>query len=193
MDQNVLVYRMWPCEDEGRPEIDLERDSLEGIDHDWTEWNKFDNDFPIESEVVPLHNLKFEIDRADAIDWDWYAIGFWGMISQRAKDCLWPYARKHLRCLSTSLNGMPYYILHSDERLALDCLDRERSELELFKCSGRVMRVRRFTFRPGLIADPLIFHVSESGCLLCTESIKTLIENTGLKGFQFLDAEMRVP
>jgi hypothetical protein len=184
---------MYPSDDESRPEIDLERDRLAGIDHDWTEWIKFDNDFPIDSEVVPLHNLEFEIDRAGAINWDCYSIGFWGMISQRAKDCLWPYARKHLRCFSTSLNGMPYYILHSDERLALDCLDREHSEIELFKCSGRVMQVRRFAFRPGLISDPLIFHVPESGGLLCTESIKALIESTGLKGFLFWDAEKRLP
>jgi hypothetical protein len=184
------IYYICPSSEQGRPQIDLESDSLAGIIHDWTEWNYFHDDFPIDSEVVVLRNLSFKVDREDALNWDWYSIGFWGMISQRAKDLLWPYAGKHLRCLQTTLNGEPYYILHLDKRLALDCLDLQKSKIEYFKCDpDDIKDIKKYTFQLEMLCDPLVFHVPQAREILGTQSIKRMVEETDLKGFHFEDVE----
>jgi hypothetical protein len=184
------VYYMCRSCEEYRPQIDLEKDSLEGRDHDWTEWMQYDEAFPIEVDTVVLRNLSFEVDAPNALEWDWYSIGFWGMISQRAKDLLWPYARRHLRCFQTTLNGEPYYILHLDKRLALDCLDVHKSKIEYFKCDpDDIKDIKKYAFHLEKLCDPLIFHVLQAREILGTQSIKRMVEEADLKGFHFEDVE----
>jgi hypothetical protein len=112
------------------------------------------------------------------------------MWSQRAKDLLWPYANGCLRCFQTSLNGAPYYILRVAKELAIDCLDRDRSELKYFpKNPNDIMDIKRYAFYRERLHDPMIFHVPERPEILGTQSIKQIVEEAGLKGFRFEDVE----
>jgi hypothetical protein len=158
---------------------------LHGYEEEWEELNQ---PFPDGVDMLSCQYLAFVVDDPRALEWHWYSIpGTGGMWSRRAKELLWPYARQYLRCFETSLNGTPYYILRLDEELALDCLDYHRTELNRFPSSGRVARVLRYAFRPNTICDPLTFHAKDSSDILCTESVRQMILNAGLKGFSFAD------
>jgi hypothetical protein len=179
----LKIWKMSVSCEEDRPQIDLEKQNLT-----WDDWGDLKQEFPPDIDVIQSpQTLKFHIDAPDALEWDWYGVNFWGAWSQRAKDLLWPCAKKYLRCFQASLNGAPYYILRVDEELALDCLDYDHAELNRFPSSGRVARVLKYAFRPRIIHDPLIFHAKNSGDILCTESIHRMVLDAGLKGFSFAD------
>ncbi|HYO24274.1 MAG TPA: DUF1629 domain-containing protein [Lacipirellulaceae bacterium] len=154
----------------------------------WDEWDELKRPFPRGVDTLPCEQLAFTVDLPDALTWHWYSIpGTGGVWSQRAKDLLWPYAGKHLRCFQTTLNGAPYYILRLDDELGLDCLDYKHSELNRFPSSGRVARILKYVFRSDVIHDPMVFHAKDGSDILCTESIHQMILDVGLKGFVFQD------
>lgn len=174
------VYEMWCSGEEGRPFIDLEKHHLT-----WDDWGNMEAIFPPGVDVIKSPDtLNFHVDKPEATEWDWYN---YDLISQRAKDILWPYAKGSLRCFETTLNGAPYYILRVDEDLAIDCLDREKSIIRRFPSSGRVMKIMQHVFHLEKIYDPLIFHISESPSVFCTQSIKQIVEDAGLRGILFRD------
>jgi hypothetical protein len=185
MGDSLPVYNMFPSGEDHRPQIDLEKHGYSD------EWKELARPFPERVEVLQSNRLAFNCDASDALDWDWYwRVGMWGMWSQRAKDLLWPYARKHLRCFLTTLNDQPYYILHVDKKLAVDCLDRERSDLEFFKSDpASVKRIRKYVFKQELLTDPLVFNIPEVNAILSTRTIRQMVFDAGLKGFHFEDAE----
>lgn len=172
------------------PSCEIERPQIWETGY-FNEWLELDQEFPAGLDCVTCTELKtFQVRDISALQWDWYGqVGMWGMWSQRAKDLLWPFTNGCLRCFRTSLNGAPYYILRVDSELATDCLDRERSDIQYFESSGRVMQVKKFVFHEGRISDPLIFHVPEIRDILCTRSVKSIVEDAGLKGFFFQDVE----
>ena len=179
----LTIWKMSVSAEEDRPQVDLE---IQGLT--WDDWGDMDQPFPDGVDTIQSPStLHFHVDAPDALEWDWYSVSYWGMWSQRARDLLWPHARKHLRCFQTTLNGQLYYILRVDEELGLNCLDYDRVELNRFPSSGRVARVLKYAFRPGVIQDPLIFHAKDSGDILCTESIHQIVLDAGLKGFRFQD------
>lgn len=121
----TTVYEMSRSCEDNRPYIDLEKQDLE-----WDDWGDIDQPFPAGIDTIRSPStLHFHVDAPDALEWDWYDPSYPGIISQRAKDLLWPHAEGCLRCFQTSLNGAPYYLLRVDEELATDCLDREKSKI----------------------------------------------------------------
>jgi hypothetical protein len=158
----------------------------------WNEWDELKASFPDRVDTLVCKQLvAFHADALDALDWDWYGggVGTWGMWSQRAKELLWPYTQGSLRCFQTSLNGAPYYILRVDKDLAVDCLDVDRSDIQYFDdAKTEAWKVLEYAFRPNVIVDPLIFHAPQRSDILVTNSIRRIIEDSGLNGFAFYDA-----
>jgi hypothetical protein len=179
MSQTQIWKMSVSCEI-GRPQI--------GETGYWDEWDELKRPFPNGVDTLRCEKLlEFRSDASDALEWDYYGrIG--DVWSQRAKDLLWPYANKHLRCFQTTLNGAPYYILRTDAELGLDCLDFERSKVEYFQCdSNDVKYIHRHYFHLDRITAPLIFFVPEKPILMATDSIRQMVEAAKLKGFLFSD------
>lgn len=69
----------------------------------------------------------------------------------------------------------------------VDALDENRSELERFTSSGRVMRIRRFVFRPDAVAGQTIFKIPQMirSLVLVTDQFRQRVEDRRLTGFVF--------
>ena len=82
--------------------------------------------------------------------------------------------------------------MRNDKELAIDCLDRERSNIEFFRREpDKVKWIGSFAFHIDQLSDPMIFRVRESPAILATQSIKQIVEDAGLKGFMFEDTKNR--
>jgi hypothetical protein len=188
MELHETVYLMERSIEGGRPEIDLEEQQIT-----WDDWGDLESPFPRGLEVLESPStLRFRVERDDALDWHWYRASYWGMISQRAKDLIWPFAHGRLRAFKTLINNSPFYILRLDNELGLDCLDTKNAAVEVYPDSGRIMYVKRYAFHKDRIEDPSVFFVPEKRDLLCTESVRQAVLDAGLKGFSFRDAEQPI-
>lgn len=69
----------------------------------------------------------------------------------------------------------------------IDCLYKEKSEIEFFQSTKRYGNVRRPFFKKEIICDNDIFRIPEhgKGFVFISDNVKNLIETTGLKGFSF--------
>src|SRR5207253_5764098 len=91
--------------------------------------------------------------------------------------------------LSASVNELPFCFLRRIG--SLDCLDRAGSILVPYPHDpNRIMDIKQYCFRKKLVPDPAIFVIPEDkGGLFATDSAKTDIEKSGLKGFYFSEPE----
>ncbi len=162
-------------------------DCSEGDDQ-FGKWKVFEQPFPEGVDTLPAPNINFTVDHPDALEWDYYdSYSSEGMWSQRAKDLLWPYTNGCLRCFQATLNGAPYYILRLNKEAAIDCLDHEQSEFTFWDQSlgGDIMDITKYVFRMQVLSDPLIFKIPERKKIFCTQSIRQIVLDAGLKGFWF--------
>ena len=67
-----------------------------------------------------------------------------------------------------------------------DCLDYERSTIERFPSSGRIMYVERYVFKENCLVDASIFRLPElKSRLFATETFKDAVDKFGLTGLTF--------
>lgn len=66
----------------------------------------------------------------------------------------------------------------------LDALDEARSEIVRFP-TGRVMTVTRYSFRPDVVNDAVIFRIPQLSKLFATESLTEHVHEHGLSGLKF--------
>lgn len=88
--------------------------------------------------------------------------------------------------LPLEVEGAGEYYAFNVTRLS-DALDEERSELKLFKHSGRVMRVARYQFKSDRLAGETIFKLRQlrETYSYVTGTIRRQAEIAGLTGFTF--------
>ena len=113
-------------------------------------------------------------------------------VSLGAKAALEALGVPGLRFLEFRINDEPFFPFYTDRRV--DCLDRERSELEFFRCSpGQVKEVVRYAFTEDRLCPCDLFTVPElsegsffwSHDTFLTEPARQTLEGVGLVGFRF--------
>jgi len=184
MGYNGTVYELRPSANEGQPFIDLEAHNF------WDEWDELDQAFPPGVDVINCRQLSFTVNDPRALDWDWYYIDVIGAMSLRACSVLWPYLRACCNRFQTTINSRPYFILRPSGA-RIDCVIRSESILEPAPDDPNCfLDVKRLTFRREPLTDPQIFMVPERpNTPLVTESIKRMVNEAGLNGFEFVDCE----
>lgn len=181
------VYRLEASREPRRPQIDFEIPK-NGRDAPWLEIDGFALGHR-KPEKFPAIDLT--VKHAKATDWDCYRSGAaTPMFSERALNVLSP-ALTFFSILKMTINGSEYGLLCRSQ--TLDCLDRKQSQITMFPHDPkRIMEIEKYVFRKTLLSDPLLFMIPESdGELFATDSVKTLVENAGLRGMNFtvLDGE----
>jgi hypothetical protein len=106
-----------------------------------------------------------------------------GIFSSRAIELLQPYMTTCFSVLACSVNRKPHYFLLPKKRES--CLDIENSQIQRFD-DGRIMDIKRYRFKKGLVPDPLVFAIREAQFLVFTTvSIPSIVANAGLTGIAF--------
>lgn len=79
----------------------------------------------------------------------------------------------------------PHFLIHVME--TIDALDAERSDINRSKIDGRITRIYKYAFKPGLLEGKHIFKLPlESGAdLLVDDEFRKVVEENGLKGLLF--------
>ncbi len=131
-----------------------------------------------------------DIDVRTRQPFDVLDIACWPVISGRARSLLVELGLEGVRFVPGLVNGKPFYHLIPP---TIDCLDRERSELEFFADSDRVMMIHRYVFHKERIPDPSIFCIPESRYVFATDAVERAVVSSGLVGFRFTDWENPPP
>lgn len=173
------IYNLRPSTEEDRPWV--EGNHPENRKNDWLRIDDSARGVrPLDDYVPP----RVVVEHPDALKWDYYSSGglhpYW---SARAVELLGPYAKHSFQFLEAYINGTQYYVPMTINRL--DCFDREQSEVKVFDHDpSRIMRVIHYAFHLDKITDPLIFAIPDlRGPMLCTDTIPTIIDRAGLRGF----------
>ncbi len=96
-----------------------------------------------------------------------------------------------MQFLEFRINGQAYYQFYTDR--CIDCLDREKSEIEFFPDSDKVMWVDRYAFATNRLQDCDVFTVPEqsngmffwSQHTFFTEDARAVIERSDVVGLRF--------
>jgi len=82
-------------------------------------------------------------------------------------------------------SGQSHFFIHVME--TIDALDVERAEINRSKIDGRINRIYKYAFKPGLLEGKHIFKLPlESGAdLLVDDEFRKVVEENGLKGLRF--------
>ena len=113
-------------------------------------------------------------------------------VSSRAKVAFEALGVPGSEFLGFRINGEPFFLFYTDRRI--DCLDRQRSEIEFFRSSPeRVRQVVRYAFAKERLRPCDVFTVPElsdgmffwSQETFLTGLARAAIEETGLVGFRF--------
>lgn len=118
---------------------------------------------------------------------------FWRIpvMSQRAWDALRPLIGHCCEILPIiHPSGKPYFIVHAME--TIDCLDCANSELSRNAATGRVCRIFRYAFKPGMVAGKHIFKLPlQCGAeLIVDDEFRQFVEDNRLKGLKFEEIQL---
>ena len=184
MSRTGQVFLVTPSTEEGRPCIDFTfRQNPEN------NWLLVDQVLRGERPAKDYPSVLILVDHPEAEAWDLYTVpGTFGLMSERAVDLLLPYASGYFQFFQAWLNRASFFFLK--RRLALDCLDRERSIFVPFGSGPHAIKlIKRFCFRKECIPDPLLFSIPDTPDLFATQTIERIIREEGLRGFRLVDAE----
>lgn len=181
-----IVYNMRSGLQKGMPRVD----ALETEGDYWGKWDLLDQPFPPGLDTLPMDEIRWVVCHPRALEQDLYSLWPMDMISQRAAAELWPHLRNCCNRFETAINGVPYYMLRPNGH-TLDCLNREESIVDPSPDDpDRILEAKRLRFFREQLTDPLIFMIPQyANSLLATESIRRLVEDANLNGFEFIDCE----
>ncbi len=184
--QSERLYRFGPSTEEGRPRIDFEDPQNVGEAFDVSSevlWGERPQSEYLEPQIF--------VDHPQATEWDCYLYpGASCFYSNRAKQLLEPYCKKCIEFYPARLNGAQYWCIKVVERVPW--VDNEQSKFTYYENDPdmTIDKIIKFVFRKDLIDDPSLFLVPETwNWKYCTESLKTMIEQAGLRGFSFEDTD----
>lgn len=69
----------------------------------------------------------------------------------------------------------------------IDCIDIEKSKVRYFRNSNRVMSISNYVFKQDVIKNEHIFKstLQRRGPIFISNTLKEVLEKSGLKGFKF--------
>jgi hypothetical protein len=178
------AYEMRPTADDSHPSIDLEAHKF------WDEWYELDQYVPPGTNATKCRRLSFRVNHPRALELDWYYIDIIGALSSRACSILWPFLNACCNRFQTTVNSHPYFILRSNGT-HINCVIRHESILEPAPDDPNwFLGATRLRFNRDKLTNPQIFTVPEQpSTLLVTESIRQMVEEAHLNGFEFIDCE----
>ena len=142
---------------------------------------------PIENwESVELYPSKHYTEIGKEIG-DVYSIEISSVVvNEKCFNVLSSYLQGNAQILPAQSASQRLYVLNVTT--VIDCLDREKSKIKLFKSSGRIMRIEEYAFHRELLDNVFIFKIPEEVFThpYVTEDFKELIEQNGIKGFKFI-------
>lgn len=107
------------------------------------------------------------------------------VFTRHALDVLYPFVKDDIEALPLECEEGELYAINVLS--ILDCLDHLRSDIETLP-EGYPVRVRRLVLQEGCLGERHIFRLREfSGTrYYITDKLKTIIEQNGLEGLQFI-------
>ena len=123
-----------------------------------------------------------------ATDWDLYYFGI-GLVSERARKLLVPYAKDYFEFLDASLNGKPYSFLRI-KKLPPGVLNYDECEFDFLEDGMTPRSIRKCVFNHDRVPDSAFFcvHAGFSGPYTTGDAAKA-IKRANLRGFELHDTE----
>lgn len=118
------------------------------------------------------------------------AVGATFAIGERAREVLWPVLSLSAELLPCT--GVAYSIVHVVR--AVDALDEERSHIERFASSGRIMLVRHHVLRGAAIPagiDVFVLSAMRAGRVVVSERFVERVQAAGLLGARFEEVDVK--
>lgn len=110
------------------------------------------------------------------------------VMSQRAWKLLYPMLNHCCEALPLQHpNGHVYFMIHVME--TIDCLDEAKCDLKRNATTGRVSRIFRYAFKPGMLNGKHIFKLprDSGGELIVDDVFRTAVETNHLKGLRLVE------
>jgi hypothetical protein len=175
------IFEIVPAKDREQPQIDNTKQYNE---YDWMTVSDILHKNASKQRYVPP---TLSVEHATPTLWDYYYEPGEGgeIVSARLKDIIQPMSQHFFSFLPVYINGHQFYFFVGEDYL--DCLDREKSDI-LWSPSdpNKVLVVRRFAFRNGILEDPLVFRIPEfNSRTFCTEGVKGAVEARQCRGIAF--------
>lgn len=139
-------------------------------------------DWP-EPELYPsAHHTEKDKEIGDVIPVDVSAV----VVNQCCFEVIKPLVLKAAQILPAKWEAQKLFVLNVTN--VIDCLDHEKSKVKRFAGSGRIMRVEEYAFYREMLKNASIFKIPEEAHThpYVTDAFKDLIEQNGIKGFQFV-------
>ena len=107
------------------------------------------------------------------------------IISNAAKKVIEKNCTDKVEFLPMNKEGEKWWILNSTE--LLDCIDYEKSEIEFFESSGRIMLIEKYAFIKEKVKGHNLFKLKDYpiDSPIITDVLKDVIEKNGFIGFEF--------
>jgi hypothetical protein len=181
MTEEKTVFEFdYSVEDE-RPVIAFDTPANQGID-----WLRLGAILRGERPSADYHEIRVVVQDPDASSWGIYSVpGTLGLISAEAVERIGRPVFRLYELLPAKINEADYYFLKPME--VLPCLDREKSEIILFRSNpSRVKEIRKYVFKKAMIPDPLVFSIPESlARLFATPGVYERVVQSRIPGFCF--------
>lgn len=109
--------------------------------------------------------------------------------SERAANILRPMLNSSAELLPLKGNKEKYFLINVT--CVIDCLDMERSILQRFASSNRIMRVLHYAWKSDCLGNTEIFKLPEfvRSYHFVTDKFKQVVESHNLRGLTFLPTE----
>lgn len=105
-------------------------------------------------------------------------------LSRRALDVLLPHIGPAVQLIPLTFDEGEYAMVNIVN--VIDALDEAHSGIERFPSSGRVSRIKRYSFHPDVVRNEWIFKIRQAQAeAFVTEQFVDLVRSSGLTGFEF--------
>jgi len=183
----TVVYCMRASDDENLPMIDhrLPENSYQRIN-----WPKVGRILRHEAADCEYETPHLRVKGRGVKNCHFYHVaGTFGVYSKEVIDLIGCYMDQYFDFIDVTVNDLPFYFIRQIG--TLDCLDRSQSEWIPFPDDPEaIMRITTYRFFKDKIDDPIVFTVPDTPTeVFATQTIKDTIEQSGLRGLIFLDAE----
>lgn len=142
---------------------------------------------PVGVDLLSTDDDGRPVARSDAPWLGFHMLGLRLGAADRVEDLLGAHGELlELRCVEAPVGAF-------NVTTVVDALDRDRSDLVWFR-SGRLMKVERFAFHPGVIPADTAFRLPEYlETILLTETVAAGLTELGLAGFDVTEVGEAVP
>lgn len=107
------------------------------------------------------------------------------LISPKAFEIIYPHLKDFAQFFETTTDFGNMYLVNIFN--VNNCVNLEKSEVEYFKCSGRLKRIEKYIFYEDRIKGLELFKIPEASNSFpfITEGLKNIIEENGLTGWRY--------